>query len=642
MNKLQKELSPYLLQHKDNPVHWEAWGEEALTRAIVEDKPILVSIGYAACHWCHVMEHESFENAAVAEIMNKYFINIKVDREERPDVDLVYMDALHHMGLQGGWPLNVFLLPNQKPFYGGTYFNKTNWIQVLESIQNAYVNHRDQLIASADGFASSIQDTGKTTFICDLTELPPIIPQVVRKMESGLDPIFGGVNKAPKFPLPALGLFIENLPYAFHSIKKAHELQLHKMAQGGIYDQLRGGFSRYSVDSEWFCPHFEKMLYDNAQLIQTYSLAYKRTQNSIFKEVVYATISFLIDELQASNGLFYAAIDADSEGVEGKFYTWTYAELANLLPQVEFDKFYKTFHISQRGNWENGLNILFKDNQIENSNFKIEFDKLVAVQNKRIRPQTDTKHILSWNALLSLSLFSAADSFNDPSLHEKAIKLVDTLHNLFYMPELNAYSHVQAYRGKPIIAFLDDCALMGQAFIQAYIKTANPIYLDRSKKLADYVSANHLSTHTDDQLLSYTSSMAENLIAQKFEMTDSVMPSSNSLACDWFFWLGVCTNLGKYTIKAKSMLGAVIEQAQDNPIYFANWLRIHSFWIENPTPIIKYNMELVKHNELLENYLFIPTLSLTEKSLFLICIGDYCLPPCETKDDLMNRLQEII
>ncbi|MEY3956761.1 MAG: hypothetical protein RLZ73_1216, partial [Bacteroidota bacterium] len=307
MNKLGSEVSPYLLQHKNNPVHWEPWGPEALKRAKKEDKPILVSIGYAACHWCHVMEHESFENEEVASIMNAYFVNIKVDREERPDVDMVYMEALHQMGLNGGWPLNVFLMPDQKPFYGGTYFKRVNWIQLLHSIHNAFKNNREDLAKSADGFADSLSENASFFAHTDLNEISLVIPAAVNKIKTALDPIFGGINKAPKFPLPSLIQFLYTLPVSLSvelGVPILAQTWLEKMAQGGIYDAVGGGFSRYSVDSEWFCPHFEKMLYDNAQLLSAYTKAYKRERNPLYQEVVFDTIEFLKRELLSPKGLY--------------------------------------------------------------------------------------------------------------------------------------------------------------------------------------------------------------------------------------------------------------------------------------------------------------------------------------------------
>ncbi|MEN9729690.1 MAG: hypothetical protein RLZ91_807, partial [Bacteroidota bacterium] len=391
MNHLQNQVSPYLLQHKNNPVDWYPWSEEALNRALNEDKPIILSIGYAACHWCHVMEHESFENQEVANLMNQHFICIKVDREERPDIDLIYMDALHAMGLQGGWPLNVFLMPDQKPFYGGTYFPKANWTQLLNSIHKAFQEHKSELQKSADGFAANLQDSNLGLYPLKLEEMTPIIPRCITLISKGLDPVFGGTHKSPKFPIPSLSLLLESIPEKLRKLENVMQLadlQLTKMALGGIFDQVGGGFSRYSVDSEWFCPHFEKMLYDNAQLIRVYALAYQRTQIPLYREVLHQSIHFLKSELKGDNGLFYTALDADSEGIEGLFYVWTFADLNQLLPYANHQAFYEAYSISKQGNWEHGYNILFKKTVLLNSSFEKEFKILKEARSKRIRPAT--------------------------------------------------------------------------------------------------------------------------------------------------------------------------------------------------------------------------------------------------------------
>jgi len=362
-NRLLHSQSPYLLQHAHNPVDWYPWGPDALNRATVENKPILVSIGYSACHWCHVMERESFEDTATAALMNEHFVCIKIDREERPDLDNIYMDAVQAMGLQGGWPLNVFLMPNQKPFYGGTYFPNSKWKQLLGSIADAYAVHADQLAESAEGFGRSLnrKETDKYGIQAEEGDLDPDeLVEVITKLSAQFDPEWGGMNRVPKFPMPAIWHFV--LDYALLAsrgdLKQSVFFTLQKMGMGGIYDHLRGGFARYSVDGEWFAPHFEKMGYDNGQLLELYAKAYQVSKDPFYLEKVRETKDWLLAEMMQEEGGFHAAQDADSEGVEGKFYTWTAAELQELLG-ADFGWFSSLYSITPEGNWEEGVNILF-------------------------------------------------------------------------------------------------------------------------------------------------------------------------------------------------------------------------------------------------------------------------------------------
>ncbi|MHA8049887.1 thioredoxin domain-containing protein [Aquirufa sp. ROCK-SH2] len=652
MNKLENQVSPYLLQHKNNPVFWEPWGPEALERAQLENKPILVSIGYAACHWCHVMEKESFENQEVADLMNQYFVNIKVDREERPDIDMIYMDAIQQMGLGGGWPLNVFLMPDQKPFYGGTYFPKHKWMEVLNSIHNAFHNHRNELQASADGFAASVNDQKELFSTVSIDQQPELINSVLKKVLSSLDPVFGGINKAPKFPLPSLMNFFESIPIAIGMELEVYQLanlQLNKMAQGGIFDHLSGGFSRYSVDSEWFCPHFEKMLYDNGQLLSVYSKAFERTNSLIYKEIIIQIIAFLDNELLGENGLFFASLDADSEGVEGLYYTWTYDELTKLLPYNKHVEFYQTYSISQQGNWEDGQNILFKNKSILNYYFNEEFKILNQAKENRIKPARDQKQILSWNALTLLGLIDASIAMNDELISEKCEKLIQSmLENFETSP--NYLLHQVDYADQPIQGFLDDYATFGLALVKFFLKKGNEELIEKSSQLLEFVLQNFQSSDSDFDLFYYRSGQSEKLIADKIEFTDSVIPSSNSVLCEWLLWMGIIKNNVDYTIQGKKMLETVLDKTVNNPSYFANWLRLYSEWFEFPKVILKFNPLHSNLNDLqLENWsinykemVFIPSKSIPQSSNFMICIGSHCLAPTNSLEELHQQLDEII
>jgi uncharacterized protein YyaL (SSP411 family) len=652
MNKLRNQVSPYLLQHQNNPVFWEPWGQEALKRAEVENKPILISIGYAACHWCHVMEKESFENQDVADLMNEYFINIKIDREERPDIDMIYMDAIQQMGLGGGWPLNVFLMPDQKPFYGGTYFPKNKWIELLESIHLAFQNHRAELQASANGFAESINDQRELFSSQMIDEQTEIVAPILKLLITSIDPIFGGINKAPKFPLPSLMNFLESIPLALgkeFDIYKLANVQLNKMAQGGIFDHIAGGFSRYSVDSEWFAPHFEKMLYDNGQLLTVYAKAFERTNSLIFREVIIQTLSFLEKELLADNGLYFSSLDADSEGVEGLFYTWTYEELNQLIPYKEHVEFYQTFSITPNGNWEDGRNILFKNKSILNTFFNNEFQLLSKERENRIRPGRDQKQILSWNALTLLGFLDASIALNDENLLEKSCKFYQSIIDNFQFKS-NLLLHQVQYASEPIEGFLDDYATLGLAATKLYIQTGKEDYLNKSKELMLLVLEKFSSPEDNFELYHYRSNQVENLIAHKIEFTDSVIPSSNSILCEWLLWAGLITNEVNYTLQGKKMIEWVLDKAKNNPSYFANWLRIYSEWFEYPKVILKFNPQKCSLQELqLENWsinykemVFLPSYSIPSSYNFMICIGSHCLAPTKSIEELHGQLNEII
>jgi len=643
MNNLANEVSPYLQQHKDNPVHWQAWSQETLQIAIDQDKPILLSIGYSACHWCHVMEHESFEKKHVADVMNAYFLNIKIDREERPDIDMIYMEAIQQMGLHGGWPLHVFLLPNQKPFYGGTYFPQKNWLSILQSIHEAFQNNRKELEASAEGFAQGMQHDMSVFHAISLNEIPQIIPRLMERVKSALDPVFGGVQKAPKFPLPSLIRFIEAMPpyeamkIHFHTCS---DNQLLHMAQGGIFDQLGGGFSRYSVDSEWFCPHFEKMLYDNAQLLLAYALAYRRNPLPIYKEVILQTLSFLENELKGPNGIFYSALDADSEGTEGAYYTWTFDELTQILPLQDHRDFYEAYQILPKGNWEQNQNILFKSKNILNSRFDFENNMLRSIRANRIPPQTDTKQILSWNAMMVSAYVEIAYALEDVKYAVHAEDLLNTIHQIFYSDSF--WLHQSAFSNDPISAFLDDLACLQKAYLDVYLQSGTPIYLDMAHDMANLM----IREHQGDLFFKYVGSLGEQLIADKYELIDSVCPSSNSILCENFLWLGYLSDQVEWTGIGKDMLEKIIDQAQTNPIYYANWLRIYAEWFEFPKALIKFDktvyakVDLIKLDWPVASSMiqFIPSASTD----FMICFHDHCLQPVKSMEELKLQLETLI
>ncbi|MFM1794997.1 MAG: hypothetical protein RL642_1382, partial [Bacteroidota bacterium] len=492
-NKLIHESSPYLLQHAHNPVDWYPWGEEALTKAKEEDKPILVSIGYAACHWCHVMEKESFEDVPTALLMNQHFVCIKIDREERPDLDHLFMDALQAISGNGGWPLNMFLTSEGRPFYGGTYFppkrvhNRHSWQEVLLQIHQAYQQRRkeieDQASNLVDYLSRSNQTIGfKTDLKIDTSNFTlGHCEQAFQALMGVSDKIHGGFGKAPKFPQTFSIQYLLRFAH-FTGNKEAlvqAELSLQSMMRGGIYDQIGGGFCRYSTDTSWLAPHFEKMTYDNALLLVVLSEAYQLTQNPDYKRVAIQTVDFMKREMMSDGQGFYAALDADSEGEEGKFYTWTKSEFEEVL-QEDATMMADWFDVTEEGNWE-GVNILRtkkivdewrSDHQMTEKQAanKIQeaINQLLAARKKRVRPGTDDKVILGWNALFNHALVKAALAFDQPEWLILAEENMQLLLSVFASDHDIQWLHTYKQGQAKFPAFLDDLAYLIQALIALY------------------------------------------------------------------------------------------------------------------------------------------------------------------------------
>ena len=571
MNRLQKETSPYLLQHAQNPVDWFAWGEEALQKAKTENKPILVSIGYSACHWCHVMEHESFELEEVAKVMNRHFVNIKIDREERPDIDAIYMDAVQAMGVQGGWPLNVFLMPDGKPFYGGTYFPKENWIQLLKSVNDGFVNHRDELQKSAEGFTENMLFKESEKYGLSFENqvfTKDDLDKMYKKLANTFDENWGGFQRSPKFPMPSIWQFL--MRYAFQSKDEEAlnhlKLTLNKMAMGGIYDQLGGGFARYSVDGEWFCPHFEKMLYDNGQLVSLYSQAFTYTNEPLYKETVYETIGWLKREMTNPEGGFYSALDADSEGVEGKFYVWTKSEIDEVLGE-ESEEFCKIYQVTEQGNWEHGVNILWKNETTMNSTQHQNIQILLEKRAERIRPGLDDKILCSWNGLMLNGLVDAYRAFGEEDFLDLALRNANFIKDNFLTD--NVLTHSYKNGETKIQGFLEDYAAVIEAYLNLYQATFEEDWLHLAEKLALYVFQNFWDE--DDQLFFFTDKNAENLIVRKKEIFDNVIPSSNSIMARNYYTLGLIVDRKDFIDLSKLMLAKMKDLLLKNVDYLTNW-----------------------------------------------------------------------
>lgn len=591
-NRLAQASSPYLLQHRHNPVDWYPWGPEALQKAKKEDKPIIVSIGYSACHWCHVMERESFEQEEVARLMNEHYVCIKVDREERPDVDQVYMDAIQAMGLQGGWPLNVFLTADQKPFYGGTYFPKHSWMQLLGNIATAYRDNRQQLEESAGNFVKALSHSEVRKYGLDAATNEQSsfsmenLEAVYSKFSAKFDTSRGGLQGAPKFPMPSHWLFLlryyaatgrqEALDHASHTLTE--------MARGGIYDQLGGGFARYSVDSEWFAPHFEKMLYDNGQLLSLYAEAFTASGNPLFKKVVYQTIDWAEREMLSPEGGFYAALDADSEGEEGKFYVWTFAEIEKILGD-EADIFCDYYNVDEQGNWEGGNNILHRRESIADFAGKYELDvqeleellqeaeqKLLAVREQRIRPGLDDKILAGWNGLMLSGLADAYAAFGEEHFLRMALK------NARFI-EANMLQNDQLMRnyknGKASIpAYLEDYAFVIHAYLRLYEVCFDAHWLYKARDLTRYTLEHFWDE--EEKLFFFTDSSSEKLIARKKEIFDNVIPASNSAMALNLHRIGLLLDIQKYQQLASSMLATANKLLQAEPSYLTYWAILYT------------------------------------------------------------------
>ncbi|KAA9338275.1 thioredoxin domain-containing protein [Hymenobacter busanensis] len=592
-NRLAHETSPYLLQHAYNPVDWYPWGEEALQRARNEQKPILVSIGYAACHWCHVMERESFEHEQIARVMNERFVCIKVDREERPDVDQVYMDAVQAMGVGGGWPLNVFLTPEAKPFYGGTYFPPKGWFELLQQVSNAYASaeHRPELDKSAEDFARVLRASDLEKYGVQAAA-ESVDRQQLQKLLLALEKRFdrqrGGTGRAPKFPMPVIWRFL----------LRAHQLTgnhlaltqttrtLTEMAWGGIYDQVGGGFARYSVDEEWLVPHFEKMLYDNGQLVSLYAEAYQVTQDEEYRAVVRDTVAFVQRELLSPEGGFYASLDADSEGVEGKFYVWELAELYDVLGD-EAPLAAAYYRCTAEGNWEHGQNILHRrQNDAEfaaahqlTSGVVAELvrgwqQKLLTHRSRRVRPGLDDKILTGWNALMLRGLCDAYRAFTEREYLALALRNAEFIEaNLVRTYTGGLWRSWKAGRGS-VVAFLEDYALLVDAYTSLYEVTFEERWLRRAQELADYVLA-HFGDDTGDPHLFYTDATGEALIARKKELFDNVIPASNSVMAYNLLRLGTLLDVPAWRERAAAMLARVQELAVKEPQHLANWAALY-------------------------------------------------------------------
>jgi uncharacterized protein YyaL (SSP411 family) len=667
-NNLIHESSPYLLQHAHNPVNWYAWGPEALDKARKENKMLLISVGYAACHWCHVMEHESYEDTAVANIMNANFVCIKVDREERPDVDQVYMNAAYLISGSGGWPLNAFAMPDGKPFYAGTYFPKERWIQVLNYFSDLYKNDKQKLQEQADSISRGIRDIenvpmNNNSILFSTSDLNELFSTVSKN----IDIEKGGTKGTMKFPMPSIWEFL--LQYHYLTGNKdalqIAETTLNNMAYGGIYDQVGGGFARYATDPDWHAPHFEKMLYDNGQLVSLYSHAFQLTQNPLYKQIVYETIAFIKRELTSSEGGFYSSLDADSEGEEGKFYVWSEDEIKEILGD-DAAIFNDYFGITKKGNWEPAKNIPDINKGDEHTAKKFNFSsdrfnekinelklRILNARAKRVRPGTDDKILTSWNALMTKGLLDAYKAFGDSDFLHTAKSNIDFLLNNITTKDNGLYRNFKG--GKATIpAFLDDYAFMISALIDYYEVSFDTAYLQKANEFVQYTEQ-HFFDKASGMFL-YTDDQHSNLIARKMEVSDNVIPSSNSEMAKNLLLLGLYFENKNYEDQAAQLVKNVIDDIKRTPAYYSNWAQALALQIKEPYEIAivgsKWREKLTEFQQhYLPNTIYLGgsvegNLSLLQnklvegKTMIYVCENKTCQRPVEKVEDALKQIRK--
>ena len=668
-NQLIHENSPYLLQHAYNPVNWYPWGQAALDKAKVENKLIIISIGYAACHWCHVMEHESFEDSIVADQMNENFVSIKVDREERPDIDDVYMTACQLSSGRGcGWPLNAFALPDGRPVWAGTYFPKDQWLNVLVQFQKMWQEEPEKLNEYATQITHGISQQDKIIVAREQDLSAEDMHAMAAGMIEKVDKKKGGRKGAPKFPMP------NNYQYllTYHKMTgnaeamEAVKVTLDNLAFGGIYDQLGGGFARYSVDADWFAPHFEKMLYDNGQLLSLYSQTFQLTKNPLYKSVISETVDWLRREMTNPSGGFYSSLDADSEGEEGKFYVWTEEEITQLLDGQEQQVIRHYYNIKTSGNWEHGKNILYRNEPAESVANKLDIsieefgrllqsgkNKLFQARSNRVRPGLDDKILTSWNALMLGGLLDAYRSIGEPLYLEMALK-----NALFIKENLikEGYRLDRNYKdgNSKINGFLDDYALLADAFLKLYEVTFDEKWIYDSKKLTDYAIDHFFDQET--QMFHFTSDLDPPLVARKKELGDNVIPGSNSVMgrllnkMSHYFYEEAYVTISNQLLY--NMIEPVVQSGQTS--FYSNWALL---FLEKIVPTYEIAIVGDDYENLLKSLQrnFIPnavymggknegTLALLEQkrienqTTIYICQNQVCQLPVQKSEEALRQI----
>lgn len=663
-------------------MNWYPWGEEALQKALQEDKPILVSIGYAACHWCHVMERESFEDEATARIMNEHFINVKIDREERPDLDHIYMDALQAMTGSGGWPLNVFLTPDKRPFYGGTYFppvkayNRPSWKEVLLALSQAFKERRadiEEQAATLTGHLSQSNQFG--TQSGSLVHIPKEelftreqCDTICQNILSQADRTWGGFGRAPKFPGTFSIQYLLRYHYCFNAPNALEHalLSLDKMIQGGIYDQLGGGFARYSTDEQWLAPHFEKMLYDNALLVDVLSETFQLTGKDTYAQAIRDTLAFVEREMMHDGGAFYAALDADSEGVEGKFYTWSYDEVEQVL-EDKAALFCECYDVTEHGNWEE-TNILWLRHPIQEFAAIKKIDpvalatlmegcrqQLFEARESRIRPGLDDKVLLGWNALMIHAYCKAYAALGDDHYLDTAIRAMEFCWQHLRQPDGQpAFYHTWKNGQAKYPAFLDDYAFLIRALTALQEVSGDLNWLARAKELTEFV----ISQFSDEAgaYFYYTQLGQRDVIVRKKEIYDGAVPSGNAVMAANLRYLGLVYDNRPWASRALDMLARLSQTVVRYPTSFGVWGGELLQMVKGTREIAVVGKEyLSRMKDVLRHYIpykvllgadqnhpGIPLLEereQPEKTLIYLCEDYHCIKPVNYIQEIINLLK---
>ncbi|HEY5543550.1 MAG TPA: thioredoxin domain-containing protein [Candidatus Binatia bacterium] len=600
-NRLSRETSPYLLQHAHNPVDWYPWGDEAFEKAKSENKPILLSIGYSACHWCHVMEHESFENEKIAALMNELFVNIKVDREERPDLDEIYMNAVQMLTGRGGWPMTMFLTPDRKPFYGGTYFppedrqGMPGFPRILMGVSQAYRERPEDVQKSVSQILTALQRMAESQETSKNLS-PAVVAAGAENIARAYDSDNGGLGQAPKFPNAGVyELFLRH--YSHSKNERFLEMVIHtltKMGQGGIYDHLGGGFHRYSVDAKWLVPHFEKMLYDNAQLVRIYANAYTISREPLFKSIVEETVGYLFREMLDPKGGFYSTQDADSEGEEGKFFVWTAEEINRVIGESEGEIFCRMYDVGEPGNFE-GKSILHPILTVDQAGklFRKEprdieaivaraKEKLFAEREKRVKPFRDEKIITAWNGLMLSGLAEAIKLSENPAWIDAAARTVEFIFSDMARGGLLLHTHKDGQ--SKLLGYLDDYAFLAVGLLDLYEAVLDRTYLDRAIQLTDVLLREFWDER--DGGFFFTGKSHEPLISRAKPVFDASIPSGNAMATQLLLRLHHLTGDDRYRTPTEKILRSYYDAMESQPFGFAHMLCVLDFYLQGAKEIV--------------------------------------------------------